>query len=213
MNTEWGHVMRKIIWVVILTTAAIAGCEDLQRQQQIETEKQRDAALAHAEELGKEVSELSTTVESQKKQIETLQGLGEKRLDNIFTVAAVEISRNSGGIDTDTTPGQDAVVVFLKPLDTNGDVLKAAGDVKIQLFDLAQPQNQTLYAEFTYPAKDISQYWAGGMLSNQYTFRCRFPEGTAPAHPDINLRVTFTDYLTGQTFTAQKLLKLTLPAK
>ncbi len=205
--------MRTIILVLFLILGTLAGCQDPQREQLIETEKQRDAALAHADELGKEVSELSAKAESQKQQIETLQGLGEKRMENVFTVAAIEISRNSGGIDTDKTPGQDTVVVFLKPLDKNGDILKAAGDVTIQLFDLAQPKDQTLYAEFTYPVKDIHQYWAGGLLSNQYTFRCPFPEGTAPAHPEINLRVTFTDYLTGQTFTAQKLLKLTLPAK
>ena len=202
--------MRRIVLVLILALGALAGCEDLQREQQINTEKQRDAALAHADELGRQVVELSAKVESQKKQIETLQALGEKRMENVVTVAAIEIARHSGGINTDKKPGHDTVVVFLKLLDKNGDVIKAAGDVTIQLFDLAQPKDQTLFAEYTYPVKDIGKNWAGGMLSSQYTFRCPFPDGKLPAHPAVNLRVTFTDYLTGQTLTAQKLLTLKL---
>lgn len=206
-----GMAMRRIILGMILTCSALAGCEPFGRQKEVNVEEQRDAALAHADELSKQVVELSAKVESQKKQIETLQALGDKRMENVFTVAEIEIGRHSGGINTDQNPGHDAVRVFLKPLDKQGHVLKAAGDIKIQLFDLAQPKDQMLFAEYTYPVKDIGKYWAGGLLANQYSFECRFPEGKTPAHADVILRVTFTDYLTGRTHTTQKLLKLALP--
>ncbi|MBN1942030.1 MAG: hypothetical protein JW849_01935 [Phycisphaerae bacterium] len=205
--------MRRIVLGVILALGALAGCENLSYQREVDAEKQRDAALAHADELAKQVVELSAEVETRKKQIETLQNLGEKRMENVFTVASIEIGRHSGGIDVDKEPGQDAVRVFLRPLDKDGHVLKAAGDVKIQLFDLAQPEDKTLFAEYTYSVKDIGKYWAGGLLANQYSFQCPFPDDSPPEHPEINLRVTFTDYLTGRSFTSQKLLKISLPPK
>lgn len=205
--------MRRFILGMMLAVGILTGCEDMQRQREINVEDQRDAAIAQADELAKQVVELSAKADSQKKQIETLQELGPKRMENVFTVEAIEIGRHSGGLDTDRKPGHDAVAVFLKPLDKQGHVIKAAGDVKIQLFDLAQPKDQMLFAEYTYPVKDIGRHWAGGLLANQYSFRLPFPDGKIPAHPDVNLRVTFTDYLTGKTLTAQKLLKLSPPPK
>lgn len=213
MKPDWGIAMRRIILGMLLTVGVLAGCEDMQRQQEVKLEDQRDAALAHAGELSRQVVELSAKVESQKKQIDTLQKLGDKRMENVFSVESIEIDRHSGGINTDRHPGQDAVKVFLKPRDKQGHVIKAAGDVKIQLFDLAQPKEKMLVAEYNYPSRDIGKHWVGGMFASQYSFECPVTGQNRPAHPDINLRVTFTDYLTGKTLTAQKLLKLSLPPK
>lgn len=203
--------MRRIVLGVMILASLLSGCEDLQRNRQIEIERQRDGAQARVEKLTQQVETLSAQAEAQRKQIETLQSLGPKRMDRLFTVESIDLGRHSGGVDLDRKPGQDAVKVFLQPRDKGGHVLKAAGDVKIQLFDLAQPKDKTLFAEYTFPVKNIGESWAGGLLSNQYSFECRFPGDQPPAHPEINIRVEFTDYLTGKTFTAQKLVKISLP--
>ncbi|MBN1555470.1 MAG: hypothetical protein JXA11_12050 [Phycisphaerae bacterium] len=204
--------MRRIGMCVFLVILGLAGCENHRGGDDLDAEKRHLAARDRAEELEKQVETLSAKVEDQKKQIETLQALGEKRVEYVFTVASVEIGRHSGGVNLDRRPGHDAVQVFLSPMDRDGHVLKAAGDVKIQLFDLAQPAERTLLAAYSFPVKDIAQHWAGGMLANQYSFECRLPDNANPAHRQITLHVTFVDYLTGKTFTAQKPLELSLPS-
>ena len=203
--------MRRFVLVVMLAATALAGCENPQRQRELELERQRDAAQDQTRTLTKQVEKLSAELETQRKQIETLQKLGDKRMENLFVVESIEIGRHSGGVDLDKQPGHDAIQLYLRPKDKDGHLLKAAGDVKIQLYDLAQPEEKNLYAEYTFPVKDIGKYWAGGLLSNQYSFECPFPKDAPPAHPNINIRVEFTDYLTGNTFSEQKLVKVNLP--
>lgn len=205
--------MRRVSVILLPALVALGGCEGLSSSRQAELEQQRNAAVQRSEELTRQVEFLSARLQEQQKRIETLQALGPKRLKNLFTVESVAITRHSGGVDRDRQPGHDAVLVFLRPLDQDGHVLKAAGDVKIQLFDLAQPEDRTLFAEYTYPVEDIGRYWAGGLLASQYRFECAFPGHRPPEHPEVNLRVTFVDYLTGKTFTAQKILRLALPPK
>ena len=187
----------------------LTGCEPPDRQRELTLERQRDAAEAKVRQLTSEVEKLSADLKNRQEQIETLQTLGDKRLKNLFRVEEIELSRHTGGIDLDKKPGQDAIKVFLLPRDNSGNVLKAAGDVKIQLFDLAQPKDETLFAEFTYPVKDIAKYWSGGFMTYHYSFECKWK--TPPKHDEITVRATFTDYLTGKTFTAQKLCKIKLP--
>jgi hypothetical protein len=60
-------------------------------------------------------------------------------VDDLFTVDRIEIVSRSGGADFDGQPGDDGVVIYVRPLDADGDVLKAAGRFTIQLLDLTDP--------------------------------------------------------------------------
>lgn len=194
---------------VLAVLICLIGCEVPDRQRDLSLERQRDVAEAKVRQLTGEVEKLSGSLKQQEEQIGNLQRLGDRRLDNLFSVEEIELSRHSGGIDLDKKPGQDAIKVFLLPRDKSGSVLKAAGDVKIQLFDLAQAEGKTLLDEFIFPVKDISDHWSGGFMTYHYSFECKWE--TPPEHSEITVRATFTDYLTGKTFTAQKLCKIILP--
>jgi hypothetical protein len=195
--------------LTLIVSILSGGCEDPQRRKILALEQQLDAARKESDQLTSDVEKLSARLQAQNRQIENLQALGDKRLEYLFRVETIEIGRHSGGVDLDKKPGQDAVLVYLVPRDQADNVLKAAGSVRIQLYDLAQPQEKTLLAEFTYPVEKIGKYWAGGLLANHYRFECRFPH--PPEHPDVTIRAEFTDYLTGKTFSQQKLVKVTLP--
>ncbi len=170
-----------------------------------------DLARARQKQLTAQVEKLSARQSQQEKQIATLQKLGKVRLGKLFVVDHISLGKYTGGVDLDRKVGQDAVKVFLKPIDQTGSVVKAAGDVKIQLFDLAQPEGQRLLGEFCYPVEQIGKHWAGGFMTQHFSFLCRWK--TPPKHPDITVRVEFIDYLTGKTHTAQKFITLALPVK
>ncbi len=195
----------------LVATILATGCQDFQRQREMQLERQRDEARTLARQRAEQIETLSEQVRTQRQQIKTLQALGEKRLDRLFTVAGIQIGRHSGGVNQDEPPGQDAVKIFLSPTDAEGHVLKAAGDVKVQLYDLAMPKDKTLYAEYAFPVDTIGEHWSGGLLANHYSFLCPWPNGRPPAHSELTLRVEFTDYLTGRSFDAQKAIRLDLP--
>ncbi|MDY7009211.1 MAG: hypothetical protein SVV80_00450 [Planctomycetota bacterium] len=192
--------------IIRLTPAALllVGCISQQADQ---TAIQLRRCREENTKLQADIQDLQTELLARQKQIRTLQGLGEKRLENLFHVTGVKLGKYTAGADLDKTPGQDGIRVYLTPIDRDGHAIKAAGAVKIQLFDLAAKEN--LVAEHDFPVEKISEQWAGGFMTYHYCFDCRWP--APPEHDEITVRVEFIDYLTGKTFTVQMVCKVKLP--
>jgi len=196
-----------------LALAAIAGgCQLVEKSKYDELLQQNRQAAARVEHLKESIHELQTVVDDQKKQIATLQALGDKRLENLSYASSITLGRYTGGVDTDGEPGHDAIKVFLEPTDKEGSRIKAAGEVRIQLFDLAEPAGQNLIGEYSCPAEKLGEHWSSGFMTYHYSFTCPWKQGP-PKHDEITVRVTFVDYLSGKTFTAQKLCRVALPAQ
>lgn len=179
------------------------------------TYKQTDPLVVQVNKLQEENSRLRDDLQKltasaalQRDQIQTLESLGPKRLDRLYKVARIEITRYSGGINLAGGVGDQGVRVYIQPIDQQGDVLKSAGTFKIQTFDLAQPPEQSLLSECEYPPEEAAKHWYGGFVTYQYQFDCLW--NSPPRHANLTLRVSFTDYLTGQTFSAEKAIKVNL---
>lgn len=198
----------KRLGLIVLAALACVGCENLQ-QENVRLRKELDLAEGRINELTRTVEQQTARIDAQAEQIETLQQLGPKRMEKLFTVQSLEIGRHSGGIDTDDKPGHDAIVVYLKPKDAQQTTLKAAGSVKIQLFDLAAPEGQREIATWTFDVDQARSHYASGIMADHYSFE--LPLETRPAHAEMTLRAEFTDYLTGKTVDAQDTFTLTLP--
>lgn len=159
--------------------------------------------------LREEVQQLRQQIDQQQQQITTLQHLGEKRLDLLFVPVRINLGRYTGGVDTNDLPGDDAIKVYLEPIDQTGDSIKAAGEVTVQLYDLAADSSENLIGEYHWNSEEIGSCWKGGLMSRYFALVCPWKE--IPANDEITVRVVFTDYLTGKTFSAQKTCKVSLP--
>jgi len=196
--------------VILLATAA-GGCgwfdkglaKDTEQIEQLQTELR---------EVTESRDGLQAVVVDQQKQIRSLQALGKVRLDKLFHVEKIELGRYTGGIDTDGESGDDAVKVYLRPVDREGHTIKAAGDVKIRLFDLAADPRQSLIGEYEWTADQVAKQWSGSFMTYHFSFVCPWKK-VPPLHTDVTVRVEFVDYLTGKHFTTQKLCKVKLPAE
>jgi len=149
-------------------------------------------------------------IASLRKRIESgsaFQGVG---LGDLFTVHRIDIVSQTGGADFDGQPGDDGVIVYVRPVDAHGDFLKAAGQFTVQLLDLTQPGAPRELAVFVFGKRDeLARAWYGGLLTNHYTFRCALPPRLSPPPPrEIHVRVVMLDWLTGQDFTASKTVRL-----
>ncbi|HRX84497.1 MAG TPA: hypothetical protein P5572_05705 [Phycisphaerae bacterium] len=123
-------------------------------------------------------------------------------LDDLFTVDRIEIVSQTGGASFDNQPGDDGVIVYVRPLDADGDFLKAAGQFTIQLLDLTHPGAPRSLATYVFSKKqELAAAWYGGLLTNHYTFRCAFPPRLNPRPPrEVQVRVVMLDWLTGREF-------------
>ncbi len=191
-------------WLLLAAAAALAGAggctwvgESARLQAELDAAHQREG-------------ELQATIAAQEKLIAGLRGLGDKRLEKLFHVEQIELGRYTGGVDTDDQPGDDAIKVYLRPMDRDGSTIKAAGDVTIQLYDLAEPPESNLIGEYKWSVDELSRQWSSGFMTYHFSFVCPW-RADPPKHEEITVRVTFTDYLTGRTFSEQKACTITLP--
>ena len=195
--------------VLAAISAMTGGCAEWNQQARLRAEL--ETSRQEIKKLTAQRDQLQQQLTGKDEQIANLLALGERRLENLFYVERIKLGRYTGGVDLDSKGGDDAVKVYLKPIDQYGNVIKAAGEVKIQLYDLAAEPNENLIGQYVWPANKISQQWSGGFVAYHYAFVCPWKLG-APKHEEITVRVEFTDYLTGRQFSEQTLCKVKLPA-
>jgi len=173
---------------------------------------ERDRALEEARKLHLEVESLRSKVAERDRQIKELAALGEQRAKKLNRVQRIRLGSRTGGLDLDGKAGDDAVRVFIEPIDQHGSVIKAAGSVTVRLLDPTADPERILLAEHRFDADQTAAGWSSGLLSVHYRFTC--PWGPAPSRREkITVHVAFLDYLTGKVFEAQKLCTVALSAE
>lgn len=188
--------------------AGVSGCPGEQSEPTIKLQQQVDSLTVEHERLGRELENTQAALTAAEDRIRTLQNLPKDVF--FFSVDRIELDRMTGGADYDGKPGDDGVTVYLRPRDADGDVLKAAGEIKVQLFDLTEkPAELGLY--LINDPEELRKSWLGKFLTNYYVVKCPWdPKIGPPTHSEVTVRVTFLDYLTGRVFVESKLLNVTL---
>lgn len=123
------------------------------------------------------------------------------KLDRLFTTHGIAIGRLSGPTIIDKASNRpDGLRVYTTPIDAQGDPFKATGSFTIEVFDLTadQPRLQ----KWTVDMADSRSRWRGGAML--YTYVLEFPWEDIPTDRELLLKVTFTDELTGRTFSAER---------
>jgi hypothetical protein len=204
-----------LMFSVVIVSAALTGCDGMnlnpfqdKKVKQLTADLQ--TARAETELARKDADSAKIELARKQKRIDTLVALGPDRLQKLFYPVSLKLGQYTGGADLNGQGGDDGVKVFLRPIDANGDTIKAAGSVTIQLYDLAQPPDKTLIGEYKWSIDQVAKAFSGGFGAYHYTFTCPWKNGP-PKHDQITVRLEFTDYLTGKTLPVQKLCKVELP--
>lgn len=191
-----------------LTSVLSAGCKQ-NAQPDLRVEIARlNTTLA---EKDRELEAKSATITELQTRVAAAAGLDEKRLSYLFVPDRIELDTLTGGLDEDGKPGDEAVVVYVKPIDQFGDALKAAGELRVQLFDLANPPEQSLVGEMRMSVDKAAEFWYGKFLTSHYTLKCPWKNGF-PAHAEITVRVTFVNLFPPRVLTAQTVATVKLPS-
>jgi hypothetical protein len=134
-----------------------------------------------------------------------------KELEELVVPVKIELERLSGGYDVDGEPGDDGLVLFVQPIDRDGDVVKAAGSIKVTLLDLANPPDQYLLGEYDFDVPTTRRLWEGRLWTNHFAVHCPWYKGKPPAHDMITARVEFLVLLTKQKLETQAVFKIQFP--
>lgn len=188
--------------------AVMAGCDGATTSERFRQLDQQVRELTdQVDKLNTDLAAKNALIETQQKQITSLQQLGRDRLEKLYYVTRIKIERLTGGANYDGKPGHDGITVYLQPVDQDGHVIKAAGDIHIELFDLANPDGRRRIGEYVFDAAHARTMWHGRLMTQHYTLKCPW-RAALPAHDEITVRTEFTDYLTGRTFRDQKVVKI-----
>ena len=196
--------MKRRIEIVIVTVAALllAGCGEKQKRPWdtlTECEQENTELSMQLEELQNQNTQLA-------EQIATLSKLGQKdRLPAISTLEKIRIGKLSGFYDKDNDGSKETLVVYLEPIDTAQDTIKAVGEVVVELWDLnALEDNAKLHAWTVEPNK-LPTAWGGNIFDSYYRLECPL-ENTLTEGKEYTVKATFTDYLSGKVLTDQRVI-------
>ena len=168
--------------------------------------------------LREEVAALKFASESNLAAIRRLEGnattvpvLPHERVSKLFTAHGLKLGKLTGGWDGDrNAPGDEGIQIYTVPTDQAGDEIKAAGSFAVEAFDLSKGGEVRL-GRWEIPTDEASKRWLGNALQYGYIFE--LPWQTVPTGEEVTIRTSFTDELTGRTFTAQRAVKVSLPPK
>jgi len=204
-DRRWG--VRIVPAVLLLCAAAGCGGPDTAN---IAVRKENQELRDRIATLEKARGADAATIQSLEGRIPTVPTLPKERLDRLFTVHGLELGRLTGGLNSDSNkPGDEGIKVYAVPTDQDGQPLKAAGSFTIEAFDLSNTQTP-LVGKWTFDAEAAKKAWNGSALSYRYVLEAPWQNGP-PAKPELTVKVTFTDELTGRQFSGQRVVNVTLP--
>jgi hypothetical protein len=183
----------------------LAGCG-------IGTERKTPEQL-QAEKLQQEKASLTGNVEQHRAQIEQLRAQVRElsalkdKPNNPYELTTLRIARISNFFDKDRDGVQEKLIVYVQPIDTEGDVVKAAGTVSVQLWNLNNPNGQALLGQWKVEPAELRKLWFNSLATISYRLTFDRPETVGVFSEPLTLRVTFTDYLTGESFRAQQVIE------
>ena len=197
--------MKRRIEIVIMIALGITltGCGGGKQHQTdllSECEQENTTLSAQVQTLKSENTELT-------EQVNTLSKLDARtRLESLDTLKKICIGKHSGFYDKNEDGKNETLVVYLEPLDTVQDFVKAIGAVKIELWDLDEISEKAKLSEWTLKPSDLHKTWGGTIFHSYY--RIKLPLEDIPLeNEEYTVKVTFTDYLSGKVLTDQKVLK------
>ena len=185
--------------------AFAAGCES--------GSTSRMAMAGEIEKLSREKAELNSQIEQLKsesgqlrKQIKVLSGLSKDELEDLYKLQRIKIGGYTNFYDKDKDGKKEKLIVYIQPIDQDGDVIKVAGAVEVQLWDLDREVGEALIAEWDVPPNQLRKLWYAALKTN-YRLSFDIADKIRSFEEPLTVKVSFTDYLTGKVFTEQKVIK------
>ena len=165
-----------------------------------------DDPAAQVKQLREELAGKNSQIEKLDKQLAVLRGFAADRMEYLVHVDQVKFGRFTRGYDEDKDGLDEGINVYIVLNDKFGDKIKAAGEVGIELWDLAADEGRRLIQKRRYGLNEVVDHWLSGFMTDHYKFKLSWSKPKRPSHPNLTLKVNFKEALTGNVFEIQKLI-------
>lgn len=196
--------MTRVCWAVLAVGMVLGGCS---------SSDPNDSLWGHVKTLGSEKDSLTARTETLEKenqqlrqQLQTLQAVdARQRAAAIDTLTKIEIGKRSGLYDKDNNGSKETLAIYLEPVDSSQDKIKAPGRVEVELWNLdaSNPQGALLKQWIVEPDQ-LKTLWAGTMMNSFYRLSFPVDEIVKGDEKGLTVKVRFTDYVTGKILSTQQ---------
>ena len=129
---------------------------------------------------------------------------------NLVRLSGVKINTLlSGGKDRDGQPGDDLLVALISPHDEQGDLVKIAGEVEIEAYDMTRPGDDKRVGRWTFNPEQAAKAWHSGFVGAGLQFELPWQEVPANKELLVHARLKTTD---GRQFDTNSPLKVVPPS-
>jgi hypothetical protein len=203
-----GHSDLIRIWGFGILISILAGCSS-PNPANIQLRKQNQALREQITMLNRRHDGDVATIDSLQRDHGSIPTLPQERLARLFTTDGLQLGHMTGGYrNENSTSPSDGFEVEVVPIDQQGDAIKAAGSFTIEAFDLDLPQHP-LIGTWQFPLEAARQKFFDHLMLYTYVLECPWKQGL-PRHPNLTIKVTFDDELTGRRFVAQRQIHVEL---
>ena len=201
---SYGSCRTCVLLLLAATAVLLAGC-GIGSARKSPLEVKVEALQQEKAQLARSAEQCQVENEQLQQQIKAMAALPKDRSENPYKLTSVRLARFTGFYDVDKDGRREKLLVYIQPIDENGDVIKAAGIVNIELWDLNKPGEQAVVGQWQIPMAELRKLWVNALVSN---YRVPLDVSVTPEllTQPLTIRITFTDYLTGQVFRDQQVI-------
>jgi hypothetical protein len=182
---------------------AVAGCRhgscDLveaelrtREMQLVDIRIERDNLLAHNQALQREITALRGGSPTH---------LSPEEASQTYGLRSLQLGRQTGGLDDDGQPGDEALQVFVEPRDSDGHTIKAPGTLIVRAAEITPEGLKKPLCSWEVSGDALRRSWKSGLLSTGYLVV--LPWKCWPSHEKVRViaQLTLSD---GRLFEAEK---------
>ncbi|MGA1979005.1 MAG: hypothetical protein ABSG99_00350 [Sedimentisphaerales bacterium] len=183
-----------------------AGCENGGNKstmaKEISTLKEEKA------ELKSQIEQSKSEAEQLKNQVQVLSNLPpEVRLEDLYDLQKIKITRYTNLYDKDKDGKKETLLVYIQPIDEQGDIIKATGAVDVELWDLNKEAGQAQLGQWHVPPAELKKLWFATLMTINYRLTFDVADKITGDEKELVVKVTFTDYPSGKVFKEQKIIR------
>ena len=184
-----------------------AGCENAGSKTSL-LKKEINTLKWEKKELTRQIQQSEEKSKQLEKQIQVLSDLpDEVKLENLYDLQRIKITRYTNLYDKDKDGTNETLIVYIQPIDEEGDVVKATGAVDVQLWDLNKEEGEALLGQWNVKPNELKKLWFATIITINYRLTFDIADKIDEFEEPLTVKVTFTDYLAGKVFTEQKVIK------
>ena len=128
---------------------------------------------------------------------------GEIAVSDIYHLQHVKLTGYTGLYDSDKDGSIDRLNVYFQPMDQDGDIIKAAGKVEIELWNLNTKPDKALVGHWQISPLELRKKWYASILTINYRVSFELPDSVSALKTSLTVKISFTDLLSGELFRDQ----------